>query len=888
LAQYKGVHTAMTRQTAFQLLTIIGLLTTSAAAQQQQSVAGVTLRSSGTGNGCCSATSGETQGTLAPFPGNVAVAFSYGSGLLELLITMPNSDLIRLSDTQSKLADNSASGTAVVNWGTGAFNGLSGTILYQINCLKTAVVHACETKNGVPYDPVQAITIAGTGTFYLPPLAVALIPASATSSGPPPGSTLGSYHFGMNGGQANVNFQAPINPSSGGGSAVPERLDSGGDLASATPTAAAAITITPPWQPVDTTYTVSTTCPGITQPCWLSAPQTTGTIPAFSSVPITVKMAPSLSSAGVLPGRIVITEGSSSTTSMHLPLNAIISPLGPMLALSQTGLRFQTVTGTSSALTQSIAVTNQGSAQLTFSAAPSTAAGGNWLSVSASSGTVAALSASNVTIQADPEGLEQGTYFGRVDFLAPGVLGAPQSLEVVLNVAAADATAAPVISPTGLIFVGANPAAQTLQIVNPSNEALTVTSTVPVGGWLSLRSDTNTATSAQPLTETVAVSTFGLTPGLYQTSFKLQVAGTIYTVPVVLIFNNPGAACTPTRLLPVITTLADGFETSAGVPVPIEAQIVDDCGSPFTNGTVNVAFSSDPGISLISIGNGTWAGTWNPQKLTGETATVQLIANEFAPALSGSAGFSGTVAGKATAPVIYAQGGVVSAASLAANAPLAPGSFVSIFGSNLADAPAIASSLPLPTTLANTQVLLGGKPMPMNYAGPGQINAIVPYDVPTNNMQQIMVLHHGIYTPAQTLVVASTQPAVFTQDGSGTGAGIVVVVKPDGTSFENTSATPASAGDSLVIYCAGLGAVNPAVTEGSTAPTSPLSRVTNPVTVSIAGETVQPAFAGLAPGFAGLYQVNVTVPAGLTPGSDVPLTVSAGNLISPPVTVAIQ
>ena len=67
-----------------------------------------------------------------------------------------------------------------------------------------------------------------------------------------------------------------------------------------------------------------------------------------------------------------------------------------------------------------------------------------------------------------------------------------------------------------------------------------------------------------------------------------------------------------------------------------------------------------------------------------------------------------------------------------------------------------------------------------------------------------------------------------------------------------------------------------------------LSYTTNTVTATLGGQAAQVQFAGLAPGFVGLYQVNVIVPSGLTPGSAVPLVLTDTNASSPAVTAAIQ
>jgi uncharacterized protein (TIGR03437 family) len=82
--------------------------------------------------------------------------------------------------------------------------------------------------------------------------------------------------------------------------------------------------------------------------------------------------------------------------------------------------------------------------------------------------------------------------------------------------------------------------------------------------------------------------------------------------------------------------------------------------------------------------------------------------------------------------------------------------------------------------------------------------------------------------------------------------------------------------------------VNPPVPAQLAAPLPTLSRTTNPVTVTVGGVSAAVPFAGLAPGFVGLYQVNATVPTGVAPGASVPVVLSVAGAASVPVTVAIQ
>jgi uncharacterized protein (TIGR03437 family) len=113
-----------------------------------------------------------------------------------------------------------------------------------------------------------------------------------------------------------------------------------------------------------------------------------------------------------------------------------------------------------------------------------------------------------------------------------------------------------------------------------------------------------------------------------------------------------------------------------------------------------------------------------------------------------------------------------------------------------------------------------------------------------------------------------------------------VIFKSDGVTLAQPG-NPATAGETVVIYCTGLGAVNPPVPEGTPPPVSPLSMTVNPVTVTIGGQDAPVQFSGLTPGFPGLYQVNAVVPAGV-PGDAVSLVLTVAGQSSPPVTLAIQ
>jgi len=307
-----------------------------------------------------------------------------------------------------------------------------------------------------------------------------------------------------------------------------------------------------------------------------------------------------------------------------------------------------------------------------------------------------------------------------------------------------------------------------------------------------------------------------------------------------------------------------------------------------TTGSVVATFSSgDPAVPLIGLRDGRWTGTWLPRAASTAPVTITATAQLVAPPIRGATSIGGSLQPNASAPVI-AAGGAVSAASLAPLAPIAAGGLIRISGSNLAQGSTLSSELPLKTEINGTQVLLAGRPLPLQLASAGQIDAIVPFDVPVNATHQLIARRDTSYSVPEPVTVSAVQPAVFTKDDTGKGAALVAGIKPDGTKFVVDADNPVSEGDTVIISCAGLGPVDPPVDAGVAAPSSPLSQTTNTVTVTIGGQPATVVSATLAPELTGIYQVTATVPAGISPAPDALLVVTVAEQASPPVSIAVQ
>jgi uncharacterized protein (TIGR03437 family) len=165
---------------------------------------------------------------------------------------------------------------------------------------------------------------------------------------------------------------------------------------------------------------------------------------------------------------------------------------------------------------------------------------------------------------------------------------------------------------------------------------------------------------------------------------------------------------------------------------------------------------------------------------------------------------------------------------------------------------------------------------------------MIPYDLPINATHQVIVQRGTALSNPEPIGVRSSQSGVFTQDLTGQGAGIVVRVTADGTQSVVAKDNPTHPYEALVIYCAGLGSVSPNQVAGAPATFAPLSQTIDAVTVTIGGLDAPVAFAGLTPGFTGLYQVNAYVPSGVVPGDNVPLVITQGDRASPVVSIAVR
>jgi uncharacterized protein (TIGR03118 family) len=270
-----------------------------------------------------------------------------------------------------------------------------------------------------------------------------------------------------------------------------------------------------------------------------------------------------------------------------------------------------------------------------------------------------------------------------------------------------------------------------------------------------------------------------------------------------------------------------------------------------------------PGLWALQLGNGGSGGDAN--------------AIYFTAGLPGpDGGPHGLLGSLQAAPAVSTENVVNAASFLPA---LAPNTWVAIKGASLAsttrpwDSGDIINNT-LPTDLDSVGATVNGMWTYVSYVSPTQLNVLLPVGTPTGAVQ-VVTYNHGLASASVTVQVQDVAPAFFLQSD-----GIhIAATHANGTLIGPTSikgATPAAAGETIVLYGNGFGVTNPAAPEGK-AITTPLNLVAEP-TISFNGTAGVVKFGGLTS--AGLFQINVTIPTSTASG-DVPVVAQIGSVTSP-------
>ncbi len=245
----------------------------------------------------------------------------------------------------------------------------------------------------------------------------------------------------------------------------------------------------------------------------------------------------------------------------------------------------------------------------------------------------------------------------------------------------------------------------------------------------------------------------------------------------------------------------------------------------------------------------------------------------------------GTIVIDALPPVIQ-TGGVVSASSYGQFAAIAPGSWIEIYGTNLAGASrewagSDFSGVSAPVSLSGTTVGIGGQAAFVQYVSPGQVNAQVPSNVPVGARQVTLTTAIGTSAP-YNITVNPTQPGLLAPPSFDiAGRRYVAALFSDNATYvlppgaiSGVASRRAKPGDTIVLYGVGFGSVTPDTPAGQVVQQS--NRLAQQFQIFFGQTTASVSYAGLAPGAVGLYQFNVVVP-NVGTSVDVPLTFTLGG-----------
>jgi uncharacterized protein (TIGR03437 family) len=326
---------------------------------------------------------------------------------------------------------------------------------------------------------------------------------------------------------------------------------------------------------------------------------------------------------------------------------------------------------------------------------------------------------------------------------------------------------------------------------------------------------------------------------------------------------------------------------SARASLAPQSQTVPPAGGNFNVAVSTVcAWTASTNASWIALnagsgttGNGSLSYTVAPNNTASpRSGTIQINSQTFTVTQSGINSSGSGIQPQA----------IVNGASFL-NGPIAPGELISIFGMGLGPAqPAGLQTTPdghfVTTSLAGTQVLINGMAAPLTYVSATQVNAIVPFELAGTANAQVILAVQNLQSSPLTASMVSTAPAIFAASG-GTGQG--AILNQDNSA--NSASNPAAVGSVLQIFATGFGQTNPSGVDGQIAGATPSIPLAS-VTATVGGINAPVEYVGSSNGLvAGVTQVNVHIPSGVTPGNAVPvvLTVS-GNPSSAGITVAVH
>ncbi len=578
--------------------------------------------------------------------------------------------------------------------------------------------------------------------------------------------------------------------------------------------------------------------------------------------------------------------------SVDVPISLFVRNGGPVVGVNVTGLRYQAQQGGGFSNTQTVKILDLGDSSTTVNWNAKIVTGSDTVSLGATSGTATTTKPGSLPINlaTGATGLAPGGHYALISITDPNSQNSPAYIVVVLDLAASGSPALPDPNPAGLFFVvvagGPQSANQTVTVNTSSAQAVpfqVAASTADGGGWLSLNPASGQTSGQTAGTFAASVIPASMAAGVYSGQASVSINGAVRTVNVTMVVLPAGstiptsalepaeprttleepraAGCTPGKLALTETGLVNNFSVPAKWPATLIVQLNDDCANAVANGAAVASFSNgDVPVSLVNNGQGaSYSATWQPSSTSSQMlVTLNATAGTLTPA---SLQLNGGVASNQAAAPVLTTGGTVNAFYRVSGGPLSPGTIVEMYGSGLASSATGTGAPPLPLAFNGTSVLVGGLSAPLFYVSDGQLDVEIPSELAATQQYPILVLVNGAVALPDQLDIVALQPSVdVLTDGT--------LVAQHGADFSLvTTSKPAKPGELLVIYLLGMGPTDPSVASGAAAPSNPLAQVTAQPTITVDGNSASVYFAGLAPGFSGLYQVDFYVPTNARSGN---------------------
>ncbi|MFN7997529.1 MAG: S8 family serine peptidase [Bryobacteraceae bacterium] len=421
------------------------------------------------------------------------------------------------------------------------------------------------------------------------------------------------------------------------------------------------------------------------------------------------------------------------------------------------------------------------------------------------------------------------------------------------------------------LITGALPSSQTLTVSNSGpSRTLTFAVTQPSGlTGTQVKVDGGssaslTVDSGQSGTVTVAVT--GSIPAAGRWEGIITVSGGPVTLTVPYMFLVGDGIVYDVMLLN-----GGGFDGIAGqqlpgIELPLAIRAIDQYGAPVANAPVQWLTTRGTGSILSGTTNTTTSTDQNGIAYASIVLGPQLGSQEFTAVVNNiPTYFDGNAR---NVPVINPNNGIVDGAAFLGGRAVAPGSIISIFGTNLADYSDQAIYLPLPVGLDNVAFSFDvpsaniSVPGRIYYVSPGQVNVQVPWELTGQSSATVKLMIGYNYSAEYTLPLATYSPGFFTYTLNTQYVAAALDLKYKLISTTN----PAVRGSTVQIYLNGLGPVNSQPASGSTGPQNANATTTATPTITIGGQNATVSYSGLAPGYVGLYQVNAVVPDGISAG----------------------